>query len=116
MDKNSEIATRKVSVGKAYRDLQLIFNDSEHIDYLEKDSDLYRKYGISRTTMQTIRGRLNIPSRSARILNLLLKMENLKDMYMDDILEKLDQRVKYQALYKIIKTNGLEIKKKNKND
>jgi len=116
MNENSEIATRKVSVGKAYRDLQEIFSNPEHEDYLLKDSELYSKYNISRTTMQTIRSRLNIPSRPTRILNLLLKMGNLQNMYMEDILAALGERVKYQALYKIIQTNDLDIKKKNKND
>jgi hypothetical protein len=104
--------SRNLSVQRAYEDLLYIFRHADHPDYLLKDSELCTKYGISRATMRTIRGRMGVPKRSERIVNAVLQM-NTQNLYLSDICEKLKGRVEYKCLHKIVEKHEIPIKKRN---
>ena len=107
--------SRKIAVQRAYEDLIYIFRHPEHPDYLLKDSELCDKYNVSRATMKTIRARLGVPKRGDRILNTLLALDTSK-MYLNELTERLEGRVTYKCLHKLIERHELPIKKRNKND
>ena len=109
------LKSRKVSVQRAYEDLIYVFRHVDHPDHLLKDSELCDKYGVSRSTMREIRMRLGVPVRADRIANLLSMMDT-KNMYLNEIAEKLNGRVHYKCLHKAVERDNIPIKKRSQND
>ena len=108
-------AISKYTIGKqraikAREELQLILTDEDNPLFLSKDTDLAKRYGVSRLTVRNIRANvLDIPSRADRIVTKLKHMET-KNFTINELSEILN--VKYQNLYKII----IEAKIPVKND
>lgn len=85
----------------AQEEFKKIFSSIKHPLYFAKDSELSTKFKINRHTARTLREENKAPSRSERIYNALKDLP-VKDKTIKEQAALLG--VKYQCLYRIIKS------------
>lgn len=87
-------STHRAAVAR--KELRIIFADDDNSLYFSKDSDLARRYDVTRLTILKIRDQMGVPSRSKRLKAKLEKIDT-KNFTIKEIGQKLG--VKYQNLY-----------------
>ena len=89
-------------------ELEKIFQDISHPQYLAKDIEFAIQFDVTRHTIYKIREEAKIPPRSKRILTVLKSMDCSK-YTLKELSDKLG--LKYQNLYKVVTDNEIEFKK-----
>ena len=99
----------KITADKIIRKLK----DTTTPDYYLSDRELASKYDLKLSMVRKIREAADLPIKEDRIVK-VVRTYPTETMFLDELVDKLNGRVSYNTLYKILRTHNIKFLRRNK--